>query len=114
MTVALGGDATLGARIMVTETVPGGTSSPVLDTHNFDSNNWWKPWYVDYAVDDLAPSIPNNGDFQNAITALDTVSDFVAAGSISVEPNPNITGDEYATLIASASVFHTDLPSATL
>src|SRR5260370_21194166 len=75
---------------------------------------------VEYAVDDLAPSNPNQADIQNSMKAvdppsvIDTIVGTVDSGSVSVDPNLNTNANAYATLFATTHAFAKDLPAPNL
>ena len=93
MTADLGLDASAGATIGVATTVRGGVSVAVGEVLDFDNTNWWVPQALYFGVDDRVPSIPTNADFQNTIEATSVIG-VVAAGTMSVDMNPNTVGDE--------------------
>ncbi|TMB63883.1 MAG: hypothetical protein E6J51_10410, partial [Chloroflexi bacterium] len=113
LVVTLQGDANSHASATVQTTVLGGVSTPTATTLAFNSANWWMPQPVVFGVDDKAATVPTSADFLNAI-AVTPLSGVVAAGTQSVDPNPNTAGDEYATLISSGHAFAGYLPSSSL
>ena len=105
----------VGAQITVAS-VDGGFSQATGIGLTFDSTNWYIAQTVYYAVDDHAQTIGSNLDFQNSAAAHGNGASITGnvSSAISVDMNPNTTGDEYATLTAATAVFANDLPSSTL
>ena len=119
ITATLQGDADSLASTSVQTTVDGGFSKATGIALTFDTTPghlWYEPQNVYFVVDDHAPTIGSNVDFQNAVDS--TVPGSTITGNVihavSVDMNPATTGDEYATLTAATPVFAADLPSATL
>ncbi|MDX6471351.1 MAG: large repetitive protein, partial [Gaiellaceae bacterium] len=115
LTAALVG-ATPGGAIAVKTSVDGGFATPEAQQLTFTASNWWQPQTVNFAVDAAAQSIPTNADFLNSIQVAggDSTIGGTVSSAKSVDVNPTVVGDEYATLISSGNPFLDFLPSATL
>ena len=106
--------ASSGGTAAVHTSVPGGVSTAIGGTLDFTSANWWIPQTVYFAVDDKAASIPNSPTSSRASKSRTARSrERPPTARSATISNPNVVGDEYATLISTGDLFTTptaDLP----